>query len=72
MSSKFILGAEIIGLAIFSTSIQGRRKMFQVRGAERRRCENRPGGLGACSPRKVLICITLKRVFLHFGVSFSL
>ena len=35
MSSKFILGAEIIGLAIFSTSIQGRRKMFQVRGAER-------------------------------------
>ena len=46
--------------------------MFQVRGAERRRRENRPGGPGACSPRKCLISDSLKRVFLHFGISFSL
>ena len=29
-------------------------------------------GPGACSPRKVLISDSLKRVFLHFGVIFSL
>ena len=32
---------------------QGRRKMFQVRGAERRRRENRPGGSGGMLPQKI-------------------
>ena len=34
---------------------QDRRKMFQVRGAEPRRREDRPGVPGACFPGKVLI-----------------
>ena len=32
---------------------QGRRKMFRVGGAERRRRENRPGGSGVMLPRKI-------------------
>ena len=63
---------KLLNLVKTLTGTQGRRKMFQVRGAERQRRENRPGGSGACSRRTFLISDSLKRVFLHFGVSFNL
>ena len=35
------------------SAYQGRRKMFQVRGAERQRRENRPGGSGGMLLQKI-------------------